>query len=102
MYLTVRRYEKIDNPKEVERRVKAGFVPLISKIPGFVAYNLVNAGNGVMLSTSIFQDKAGADESTKRSHEWVKKDLADLKLSPPQVTAGEILILTYADLSSSR
>jgi hypothetical protein len=38
MYATTRRYEGVTDPGEAGRRVNEGFVPLISKMPGFVAY----------------------------------------------------------------
>jgi hypothetical protein len=38
MYATVRRYEGVTDPAEAARRVAEGFVPLISRGPGFVAY----------------------------------------------------------------
>ena len=48
MYATVRRYEGVTNPSEVTRQVKESFLPLISEIPGFVAYYLVDASGGVV------------------------------------------------------
>ena len=91
MYATVRRYEGVINPSEAGRRVDESFVPLIHQIPGFVAYFWVDAGGGVMLSMSVFQDKARAEESTKKAAEWVKQNLASLLPGPPQVTAGEVV-----------
>ena len=38
MYATVRRYEGVTKPGEAGKRVNEGFVPVISKLPGFVAY----------------------------------------------------------------
>jgi hypothetical protein len=91
MYATVRRYEGVINPSEAGRRVDESFVPLIQQIPGFVAYFWVDAGNGVMLSMSVFQDKARAEESTRKAAEWVKQNLVSLLPNPPQVTAGEVV-----------
>jgi hypothetical protein len=91
MYATVRRYEGVTNPSEAGRRVSEGFVPLISQIPGFVAYYWVDAGGSVMISTSVFQDKAGAEESNRRAADWVRQNLAPLVPNPPQVTAGEVV-----------
>ena len=59
MYAVVRRYDGVRDPAEAGRRVQEGFVPLIREVPGFVAYYWVNAGGGVMYSTSVFQDQAG-------------------------------------------
>jgi hypothetical protein len=91
MYATVRRYEGVTNPTEAGRLVKEGFVPFISQIPGFVAYYWVNAGGGVMISTSVFQDQASAEESTRRAADWVRQNLVSVLPNPPQVTAGEVV-----------
>jgi hypothetical protein len=71
--------------------VSEGFVLLISQIPGFVAYYWVDAGGSVMISTSVFQDKAGAEESNRRGADWVRQNLAPVLPNPPQVTAGEVV-----------
>ena len=52
MYATVRRYEGVTNPSEVGHQVRETFLPLISEIPGFVAYYLVDAGGGVCIGMS--------------------------------------------------
>jgi hypothetical protein len=91
MYAAVRRYEGVTDPAEAGRRVNEGFVPLIRQVPGFVAYYWVDAGGGVMVSTSVFEDQAGAAESTKRAAEFVRENLASLLPNPPQVTEGEIV-----------
>ncbi len=91
MYLTVRRYEGVSDTGEIARRVKDGFVPLVSGIPGFVAYYWVDAGNGVVITTGIFRDQAGAEESDRRSATWLQDNLASFSKSPPQITAGNIV-----------
>ncbi|MFI6790509.1 hypothetical protein ACIBG4_24600 [Nonomuraea sp. NPDC050383] len=91
MYATVRRYEGVTDPAEAGRRVSEGFVPLIRQVPGFVAYYWVDAGGGVMLSTSVYEDQAGAEESTRRAEQFVRDDLASLLPNPPHVTAGEVV-----------
>jgi hypothetical protein len=91
MYATVRRYEGVTDPSEAGRRVNEGFVPLISKVPGFVAYYWVDAGGGVMISTSVFQDQSGAEESNKSAADYARENLASLLPKPPQITAGEVV-----------
>ena len=91
MYATVRRYEGVTNPGEAAQRVNEGFVPLISQIPGFVAYYWVDAGSGVMISTSVFQDQASAEESNRRAADYVRQNLVSLLPNPPQITAGEVV-----------
>ena len=90
-YAAVRRYEGVTDPAEAGKRVAEGFLPIISEIDGFVAYYFVDAGDGVMVSTSVFEDQAGAEASTERAADWVAENLAELLPNPPQVTEGELV-----------
>jgi len=91
MFMSIRRYKTAPGAaKEIGRRVSEGFVPIVSKAPGFIAYYAVDGGNDVIASISIFKDKAGVDESTRMAAGWVKENAA-LFASPPEITAGEVL-----------
>ncbi|MFQ5894817.1 MAG: hypothetical protein ACE5JJ_03235 [Nitrospinota bacterium] len=93
MYASVRRY-KVDpgSVGELARRVNEGFVPIVGGVRGFVAYYVVSAGDGVVLSINIFEDQAGADESNRRAANWVKQNIASLLPTPPQIAAGEVIV----------
>ncbi len=93
MYASVRRYE-IDPASldELKGLVEEGFVPIVSGVPGFVAYYVVSEGDGTVFSINIFEDKAGADESTRRAADWVGENLASLLPNAPEVAAGEIIV----------
>ncbi|MDX2731279.1 MULTISPECIES: hypothetical protein [unclassified Streptomyces] len=91
MYAVVRRYEGVTDPAEAGRQVNEGFLPLLRQVQGFVAYYWVDTGGGVMVSMSVFQDPAGAEESTDRAGEFVRERLGSLLPNPPQVTAGEVV-----------
>ena len=91
MYATVRRYDGVSDPSEAGRRVEEGFVPIISEVPGFVAYYWIDAGDGVMLSTSVYETQDGAEQSNSKAAEWVKQNLTALLPNPPQITAGEVV-----------
>ena len=91
MYAVVRRYEGVTDPAEAGRQVNEGFLPLLRQVQGFVAYYWVDAGGGVMVSMSVFQDPTGAEESTDRAGDFVRDRLASLLPNPPQVTAGEVV-----------
>jgi hypothetical protein len=92
MYATVRRIEGVTDPSEVGRQVEEGFIPIISEMPGFVAYYLVDAGEGVMVSTSVFEHQEAEEESTWRAGEFVAQHLAALIPNPPQITAGDVVV----------
>jgi hypothetical protein len=91
MYVAVRRYEGVTDPQKVAQLVEEGFIPIISEMPGFVAYYFVDAGDGVMVSTSVFEHKDAEEQSNFRAGEFVAEHLAPLLPNPPQVTAGEVV-----------
>jgi hypothetical protein len=91
MYVAVRRYEGVTDSQKVAQLAREGFVPIISEMPGFVAYYLVDAGDGVTVSTSVFEHKDAEEQSTFRAGEFVQEHLLPLMPNPPQVTAGEVL-----------
>ena len=92
MYAMVRRYEGVSDTSEVARLVNEGFLPIIREIEGFVDYSFVDAGEGVMLSISVFEHKSGAEESSWRAGEYIgEHGLASLFPNPPQITEGEVV-----------
>jgi hypothetical protein len=86
MYATVRRYEGVSDVREA--------IQIVRDIPGFVAYYWVDAGGGVMISVSVFQDRASAEESNARASGYVRENLASVLPNPPQITAGEVVAHT--------
>jgi hypothetical protein len=97
MYATVRRYEGITDTAEAGRRVSESFMSLISELPGFVAYFWVDAGDGVMISTSVFQDQASQEESNTKAADWVQQNnMAAVMPNPPHITAGEVVAYKIA------
>lgn len=92
MYLVVRRYRT--NPgsvDEVIQQVTHGFIPIISTGPGFIAYYLSNEGNGVLVSTSVFEDQASAEATNQLAADWIRQNLQPLLPTPPIITAGEVV-----------
>ena len=93
MYASVRHY-KMDpaSVEELNRRVREGFIPIVSELAGFVAYYVVNSGEGEIISISIFEEQGGADKSTGSASDWVEENIASLLPTAPEVTAGEVIM----------
>jgi hypothetical protein len=91
MNISVRRYEGVTNPAEAARLVRDGFIPIISKQPGFVAYYWVDEGGGVMLSVNIFRSLATAMASNEVASEWVRANLAAVLPNKPRVENGIVV-----------
>jgi hypothetical protein len=92
-YLTVRRYDGVTDSKEAARRVQEEFIPLISKISGFISYYWVDEGDNVMVSVSVFATREAEEESNRKAAEFVKQHIAPLLPKPPQITAGQVVAM---------
>lgn len=93
-FIVFRRYQlKPGNSMdELVNLVNSGFVPIISKIPGFKEYMLVDAGSGAHVSVSLFTDQSGAEASTKAAADWAAANVAPLIDGPADVTEGWVRI----------
>jgi hypothetical protein len=91
-WATVRRYAGVKDPDEVTKRVREGFIPLISEHRGFVAYHFVDdEEEGVVFSVSVFEDQADEEDSNRLAADFVKEHLAELLPNAPQITAGDVV-----------
>ena len=84
---------RVSDTREVARFVNEGFLPIIREIEGFVDYYVLGGGDGMMVSTSIFEDPSG-EESNWRAGEFVGQHLEPLLPNPPHITAGEVVAHT--------
>jgi heme-degrading monooxygenase HmoA len=101
MFATIRRYSTKtsatrDTIDSFKRRIEENFVPKISEIRGFHSYGVLSVGNNELLSISVFEDRQGAAESTRKAAEFVQKDPLKDQLSKPEVLEGELLVLKEA------
>jgi len=65
---------------------------MISRLPGFVEFHVVDAGNGEVIGMGIFDDRAGADDFNARAAEYVRQNLASLLPNPPRISVGEVVV----------
>jgi glycerate kinase len=96
MYASVRRYAIEGSAEELARQVREGFAPMLKQGRGFVAYYVVDGGDGTVASMSIFQDRAGAEESNRQAADWVTSHLTQFLPHPPVITAGEVTVISTA------
>jgi hypothetical protein len=94
MYASHRRYDGIDQGRieELTRKVNESLIPRLSKLPGFKGYFLMEAGDGVVRSTSLFDTSSQAEDSTRVAAEWTKEEkLQQLIPNPPKVTVRKVI-----------
>jgi hypothetical protein len=101
VYAAIRRYKTTpgSNP-EIARVATEGYLPLISKVPGFVAYYGLEAANDEYVAVAIFEDRAGAEESTRATADFIRENLAPLLPTSPDVTEGTIIVYQAGGVTS--
>ncbi len=77
--------------EEVARRAEAGLVPILRQSPGFQGYYVVNGGNDVGVSITLF-DTRDAVQAHRRAMAWIKDNLSDFYEGEPEVTMGEVVV----------
>ena len=98
MYATIRRYTIRDTTAAqdavsgLKRRIEENFLPMLQDVQGFHSYYVVNANYRELVTVSIFESVAGAQESTRRAAEFVRTDPAREMLSSPEVIEGDLLL----------
>jgi hypothetical protein len=91
MYATIRSYSGTELADALATR-EDDIRQVLGAIAGFRAYYCVRTTDGNAVTISVFDDQAGAEESTRAAATWVGENLADLAISPPQVTTGEVTL----------
>jgi hypothetical protein len=64
----------------------------MNRLPGFVAYYLLDAGDGIIASVSVCDSREGAKAAATLAAEWFRSDWPSFQLIPPEVTDGEVLV----------
>ncbi len=90
MHAAIRQYQVAGSVDEVIRGMNEGFVPIIKDASGFRAYYALDAGGGRLATVSVFEDRNGAEESTRMAADWIRQNMASLLPNPPEVLEGEV------------
>jgi hypothetical protein len=94
MHATIRRYDGVDRNRSTELtgKVNESLVPKLNKLPGFAGYFLVEAGNGVFSSLTLFETPEQGMESTKVAATWIRDEkLETLIPNEPKITSGQVV-----------
>ena len=93
MYVAIRQYQ-VDpgSVDEIIRGVNEGLLPIIKDTSGFQDYYALDAGGGRIASVSVFEDRTGAEESTRMAADWIRENMASLFPNPPEVLQGEVVV----------
>jgi hypothetical protein len=94
MHATIRRYEGVDTTRtnEVVSNLNETLVPQLRDLPGFSGYYVIDAGNGVMSSISLFETSEQAEESANLVAKWITDENFNTAIpNAPKVTSGKVV-----------
>ena len=93
MYVAIRLYKTIpgSNP-EIARVATEGYLPIISTVPGFIAYYGIEAADDEYVAVAVFEDRTGAEESIRVAADFIRENLAPLLPTPPDITEGTVSV----------
>ena len=94
MHATIRRYEGVDTTRtnEVVSNLNETLVPQLRELPGFSGYYVIDAGNGVMSSISLFETSEQAEESANLVAKWITDENFNTAIpNAPKITFGEVI-----------
>jgi hypothetical protein len=98
MYASVRKYsvdaERVD---ELMHRVDEGFAPRLEKMPGFLAFQAIDAGvdragEGTVFTITICSDREAADRSAEIASEFVRDELGEIEVERLEAATGAVSV----------
>jgi len=92
MYTTIRHYNVTPNSAdEIITRGVEGFIPIISKSPGFSSYDLVNTGRDTVTTISTFETLAGTEKSNELAETWIRDSNLSSRFTGPPIIMGGLV-----------
>jgi len=90
MYVSIRRAKAQDYASdEIVRRASEELLPQLKTIAGFVSYDILMLEDETLMTISVFDSKAAANESNQLFVNWAKGfDLASLIQGTPELAVG--------------
>jgi hypothetical protein len=93
MYVSIRRAMTQDYASdEIVRRASEELLPQLRTLAGFVSYDILMLEDETLMTISVFDSKAAAEESNQLFVKWAKGfDLASLIQGSPELLVGEVV-----------
>ncbi len=95
MYIQVAHYRLgRGSAEELASRALEGPLKVMREVRGFIDYYAFDAGDGVVASVSVFEDRVGVEEADRRLADWTEQTISDFEISPGDVSEGEVFAST--------
>lgn len=89
MFTSVRSYQadpsKVD---EILGIVDQRFVPAVADLAGLCSYQVIDCGDGLVMTVSCFTTEEGVERSTELATDFVRDELSDFQIERTNVSEG--------------
>lgn len=93
MVITIRSRNMVSGCAEaLMKTIDEGFIPIISKEPGYIAYYVIDSGEGLVTAISIFEDLETSQKSNQLAQSWISEHLGDLVPGKAEVISGPVMV----------
>lgn len=98
MYASVRKYSvDAGQVDELMRLVDTKFANRLEEMPGFVAYQAIDAGadrggEGRVFTITICHDREAAERSVELAAEFVRDELGNMEIERVEAATGEVSV----------
>lgn len=93
MHAAVRKYKvDLDQIDELSRRIASDFVPQVSLEPGFAAYHVIDAGNGIVITVTLGDDAEAVERSMDTAATFVRDKLPDIGIERVEAAHGDVTV----------
>src|SRR6478735_6388682 len=90
-FISVRTYPYNAGTEEVAQQGLQGLVGVMEQQPGFIAYDLVFAGNAI-LAISVFLDESTAVAAASQEDAWIQANAATILTGAPTIASGDVFL----------
>jgi len=92
MFTSIFRWRVEGSLQELADKAKSGLAPVLQQCPGFIAYYVVDLGDGEAATICVFESRETELASRAKAADWAKQNAGDALSEPPQISAGETLV----------
>jgi heme-degrading monooxygenase HmoA len=101
MYAVIRKFNRMRSVEEAGRRAETGLAPMLRQSPGFRGYYVINAGDDVGVSITMFETQEAVQQAHQQAMAWVRDNLKDLFEGEPEVVSGEVIVSVAAQAETA-
>jgi hypothetical protein len=95
-FISVRRYSTSSSIQEATEGLR-GIISVMESSPGFISYDLVDAGNGEILAISTFLDQSSAVAAAQQEDSWIQQNASSILPDSPQIMSGDVFLRSDID-----